>query len=142
MFIRKSFIVCVIFITCLPFFVKGETNAKIGKDSDYWGGSWRRKIDLYLEEKGFPRDGFLRKSLHTLEHVGRGMYQYCFGDKEIAKAEFKRAKENWDDDNHWKIQEHYFEEEKEKKEEKNKEMLGYCFYTYSVVTKKIYPFCF
>ena len=108
----QIFCICLLVIGYLPMFVNGQFKNKFpaGKDKDYIGGVDRRKFDKYLGKQGFPRNGFVRKTGHTVEHLGRSAYQFGKGDFVKGYGEWQRAKENWANNDHWNIKDNYFKD--------------------------------
>jgi len=67
---------------------------KIGKDNDYVGGTFLRKVDKTLQNVGFSRDGSFMQIYHKAEHKRREFIARINGDTATAEAERKRASEN------------------------------------------------
>jgi hypothetical protein len=69
----------------------------IGKDSDYWGGEFRRDIDHFLRNNGIPRDHPIQRGAHAAEHTFRGIVSAFQGNFGRAGEEFRRAGSNFGD---------------------------------------------
>ena len=85
-------VIALVFTLCISPVLAAK---KVGRDEDYPGGQFRRKID-HVEQRVLPggRDNEWVRRAHYLEHQGRALYSEMKGDKERARAERERARSN------------------------------------------------
>lgn len=87
-------IIISFFIMYLVLFaMTGFAAARLGRDSEYLGGEWRRKIDKAWAKTGVAEG--TRHVCHGVEHVGRAASALMGGDVPRAGAEIQRARQHF-----------------------------------------------